>query len=97
MLNFTGLVPLGLLDMNWPEKRFVKVDGIAMDVFGIVLSKPEGVIYSDNSNSKSINRYEANKKYIPEMFNSSQLQIARDLKRGFAHTFSKLILNKYKK
>jgi SAM-dependent methyltransferase len=97
MLNFTGLVPLGLMDMNWPEKRFVKVDGIAMDVFGIVLTKPEGIIFSDNSNSKSINRYEANKKYIPEMFNSGQLQIARDLKRGFAHVFSKLILNKYKK
>ena len=96
ILNYTNLIPEGKLDMNWPEKRFVNVDGVAMDVFGIVLTKPNSLIFADTNNSTQINKQQAFKKYLPEIISTQQMQLIKDIKKSKLRTLIKIGLNKYK-
>ncbi|WP_317899499.1 class I SAM-dependent methyltransferase [Aurantibacillus circumpalustris] len=97
VLNYTGLIPCNFINMNWPTDRFVKVESLSMDVFGLVLQKPSGTVYTDHSKMKSIPRERALTVYVPEVTYPHELQIAKDINRGKLLTVSKIVLNRYKK
>lgn len=96
VLNYTGLIPANYLNMNWPEKRFVNVDGKAMDVFGITLTKQNGKINSNTMGHVQMDAASPFKTYIPEITSVGQVQIQKDLKRNKLLTVLKLLLNKYR-
>ena len=101
-IQFTGLVPSGTIDFHWPEKRFVNYgNGSSVDVFGIILEKPDNIIFEDYEQTVKIPAYKATKEYsrISEHYAVSYTQIlaARDLKRPFGafRVLLKSILGKY--
>lgn len=96
VLNYSGLIPCNFINMNWPEKRFVNVDGVSIDVFGLALQKPSGQVYTDVNESGKINSEDAFTKYIPGITHPGELQISKDIKRGKLLTLTKILLNKYK-
>lgn len=98
LILHSGLIPLGEIDLNWPEKRFIKIENIAMDVFGIVLVKPNKTIFSDYKSTQTIKTEKLFQKFIPEIYSNSEYQIIKDLKSkfGFLKFILKKILNKYK-
>lgn len=101
-IQFTGLVPSGTIDFHWTEKRFVNYgNGNSVDVFGIILEKPDNLIFEDYEQTIKIPAYQASKQYIriAEHYAVSYNQIlaARDLKRpyGTLRVLFKSILGKY--
>lgn len=101
-IQFTGLVPSGSIDFHWPEKRFVNYgNGITVDVFGIILEKPNNLIFEDCELKAKIPAYEANIPYrrLAEHYAVSYTQIlaARDMKRSFGafRVFIKSLFGKY--
>ena len=101
-IQFTGLVPSGSIDFHWPEKRFVNYgEGNSVDVFGIILEKPDNLIFEDYNQTVQIPAYKANKQFsrLAEHYAVSYTQIlaARDLKRSFGaiRVFIKSLLGKY--
>ncbi len=100
---FTGLVPSGTIDFHWPEKRFVNYgNGSTVDVFGIVLEKPNYMIDDDYLGKHKIPAYQANalsQRYAEHYAVSyNQILAARDLKRPFGalRVFIKSFIHKYK-
>jgi len=62
IISVSGLVPIGL-DVSWPKKRFVNYGrGSSVDVFGLVLHKPDGLIFRDYYEEKVISAHSANHK-----------------------------------
>jgi SAM-dependent methyltransferase len=101
-IQFTGLVPSGTIDFHWPEKRFVNYENdTTVDVFGIVLEKPNNFIFEDYEQNIKIPAYKANKEYIrlAEHYAVSYTQIlaGKDLKRPFGsfRVFIKSLLGRY--
>ncbi|MEZ5053616.1 MAG: class I SAM-dependent methyltransferase [Chitinophagales bacterium] len=101
-IQFTGLIPSGSIDFHWPEKRFVKYeDGSTVDVFGIILEKPNYLLDADYEGTSKIPAYKATdlSMFFTEHYAVSYEQIlaARDLKRPFGslRVFIKSLLNKY--
>lgn len=100
----TGLIPAGTIDFHWKEKRFVNYgNGTTVDVFGLVLEKPEYLIYENYEQTKQIPAYKATyrSERLAEHYAVSYDQIlaARDLKSsslGGLKVFIKSILGKYK-
>lgn len=102
-IRFTGLVPAGSIDFHWPERRFVNYDnGLSVDVFGVILEKPDNLIFQDYEETSKSEAFHAEKCYtrLAEHYAVSYNQIlaARDLKRPFGalRVFLKAILGKYK-
>jgi len=102
-IQFTGLVPSGTIDFHWPEKRFVNYgNGNSVDVFGIILEKPNNLIYEDYEQTVQIPAYKANKEYyvFTEHYavTYNQVLASRDLRRPFGafRVFFKSLLDKYK-
>lgn len=101
-IQFTGLVPSGTIDFHWPEKRFVNYgNGKTVDVFGIVLEKPNNYIFEDYEQTIKIPAFKANNAYsrLAEHYAVSYTQIlaSKDLKRplGPLRVFLKSLLGKY--
>ncbi len=101
-IQFTGLVPSGTIDFHWPEKRFVNYgNGSTVDVFGIILEKPNNLIFEDYDQIKQIPAYQATNKYTKlaehNAVSYNQILAARDLKRPFGafRVFIKALLGKY--
>jgi 2-polyprenyl-3-methyl-5-hydroxy-6-metoxy-1,4-benzoquinol methylase len=101
-IQFSGLVPSGSIDFHWPEKRFVNYgDGQTVDVFGIILEKPNNLIFHDYDQNIQIPAYKANNPYsrLAEHYAVSYNQIlaARDLKKPFGSikVLLKSLLGKY--
>ncbi len=101
-IQFTGLIPRGSIDFHWPEKRFVNYgNGSTVDVFGIVLEKPDYQIYDTYDETTKIPAYRAMEPYtrLAEHYAVSYTQVlaARDLKRplGSLRVFLKSIFGKY--
>lgn len=97
IIKYSGLVPGGNIDMNWPQKRFVNMNGEGSDVFGIVLNKSDRSIFCDYKGRNSIAEYSAYAKFIPPAFTLSQIQIGKDINRKYGKliAFLKLLLGKY--
>ncbi len=58
IIELSGLIPDGGLDLSWPEKRFVNYGENCVDVCGLVLKKPVGQVFIN---------YERSKKYLHTM------------------------------
>ena len=93
----------GSIDFHWPEKRFVNYgNGNSVDVFGIILEKPNNLIYEDYEQTVQIPAYKANKEYyvFTEHYavTYNQVLASRDLRRPFGafRFFFKSLLDKYK-
>lgn len=98
IIKYSGLPVLGKLDLYWPKERFLKVDNMAMDVFGLILEKSDKKIFLDYDKKKEISQHEAFDQLIPPVIDSKQIQIGKDLRRdnGIMRTISKLLLGKYR-
>lgn len=98
IIKYSGLPVLGKLDLYWPKERFLKVDIMAMDVFGLILEKSDKKIFLDYDKKKEISQHEAFDQLIPPVIDSKQIQIGKDLRRdnGIMRTISKLLLGKYR-
>jgi ubiquinone/menaquinone biosynthesis C-methylase UbiE len=102
VVKFSGLVPLGHFNLRWPEKRFVRYGDNAMDVFGIVLEKPNSYIFLDYDQQKSISSSEAYQKFVKVAANFSlpysSIMLAKEYKSslGPLKVFVKNLLGKYK-
>lgn len=101
-IQFTGLIPCGTIDFHWTEKRFVNYGNNSnVDVFGLVLEKPDNLIYVDHSQKETIPMYKANALFArtAEHYAVSYTDIlaAKDLKRSFGplRVFIKALLGKY--
>ena len=98
IIKYAGLPLSGTLNLQWPKERFLKIDTNAMDVFGLVLEKIDKPVYIDYEKTQEMPQYSANKKLLPDIVNSKQIQIGKDLQRnhGIMRTITKLLLGKYK-
>ena len=64
IINYSGLVPAGVLDLKWPEERFVDYKSFSMDVFGLVLDKDGRQVYTDHTQKTKIPMYDAYARYV---------------------------------
>jgi ubiquinone/menaquinone biosynthesis C-methylase UbiE len=101
IIQYSGLVPLGL-DMKWPAHRFVRYDhGITVDVFGLILEKTSDKIFTDYSATQTIPMYRANEKAKQKSafyaISYNQVLAARDLKKklGGWRVWLKNLLGRY--
>ncbi|MCB0507856.1 MAG: class I SAM-dependent methyltransferase [Bacteroidetes bacterium] len=101
-IQFTGLIPSGTIDFHWTEKRFVNYgNGNSVDVFGLILEKPNYDIDYDYEGKTKIPAYKATElsqrhaEHYAVSYN--QALAARDLKRPFGalRVFVKSLLGKY--
>lgn len=97
LILYSGLIPFGSIDMAWPKERFVKMDNESMDVFGLVLYKPDQLIYDNYNRTSEIHLYKTLQKYIPPIYTNNEFQIIKDLKRnvGIFRFLVKKMLGKY--
>lgn len=102
VIQFTGLVPSGTIDFHWPEKRFVNYGTLGtVDVFGLILEKPEGSIYRDYNQTERMPACEATRLNTTMSahyaVSYTQILAARDLKRPFGplRVFIKSLMGKY--
>jgi 2-polyprenyl-3-methyl-5-hydroxy-6-metoxy-1,4-benzoquinol methylase len=103
IIQYSGLVPRGGIDLKFPRKRFVDYgNGNNVDVFGLVLEKSDDRIFTDHSEKKEIPQYEAYDKYakLAEFYavDYNSMLAARDLRSRFGplKVFLKSILGKYR-
>lgn len=97
----SGLTPVGI-DLSWPQKRFVNYGGgSSVDVFGLVLYKPDDYIYRDCDQNELIRADVANQKMQDKTIFYS-LQYAQvlaaydlELRYGWAKVLIKKILRRY--
>ncbi len=103
VIRFTGLTPSGTIDFHWTTNRFVNYGkGSTVDVFGLVLEKPDYLIYEDYEQTKQIPAYMATKEFtrFAEHYaiSYSQALAARDIKPsrlGAVKVFIKTLLGRY--
>jgi ubiquinone/menaquinone biosynthesis C-methylase UbiE len=102
-IQFSGLIPAGLFDMHWPEKRFVNYgDNTTVDVFGLILEKPAYEIFENYEQTRKIPAFKATDRFkeLAEQYavSYSQILAARDLntsKFGILKVILKTILGRY--
>jgi hypothetical protein len=88
--------------LRWTKKRFVNYGNNSnVDVFGLVLEKPDDPVYSDQRETESIPIYKTNALFsrIAEHYAVSytDILVAKDLNRNFNPfcVFIKGLLGKY--
>jgi len=93
----SGLPLFGGFNFRWPRERFLTLNNVPMDVFGLVLEKSDNKIFDDYEMKSQIPLYAANKNYIPTVVDSKQVQIGKDLRRpnGMLRVVMKLVTGKY--
>jgi SAM-dependent methyltransferase len=64
IIELSGLVLDGEVDLRWPEKRFVNYGKDCVDVFGLILQKPAGYVFLDYERTKKIPASMATGKYV---------------------------------
>jgi len=64
IIELSGLIPDGGLDLRWPEKRFVNYGENCVDVFGLILQKPTGHIFLNYERTKRIPAQTVTRKYV---------------------------------
>jgi SAM-dependent methyltransferase len=64
IVELSGLIPDSGIDLRWPIKRFVNYGTNCVDVFGLILTKPNGDIFSDYDMTTKIPAYTANARYV---------------------------------
>jgi len=102
VIKFSGLVPLGGLNLRWPVKRFARYPDTTMDVFGLVLEKSEGDIYADYNQSKSLPLHRAYHKFVETAENYSlpysMVLMAKEMQLplGPLRVWIKSLLGKYR-
>jgi len=101
IIEISGLLPFGELDLKWPKERFVNYGNSNVDVFGLVLTKKSGEINLDYRGLEKIYQYEAYNKYsqLSNWFNVNygDILLINDLKKryGLLRVLIKYLLNKY--
>ncbi len=97
IIQHSGLSVLGSFDNRWPRERFLVIDGVALDVFGMILEKSNERIFLDYGRTIEISQAEANQRFTPPIYDSQQIQIGRDLRRspGGIRVLAKLLSGKY--
>jgi hypothetical protein len=101
ILKWTGLPPLGELDLRWPKERFVKYPDTTMDVFGLVLEKSTEQIFSDYTRKETLPQWQANHKYVrlADWYTVPyrSIMVAKDYKRtlGPLRVWVKSLLKRY--
>lgn len=101
IIELTGLIPDNGLDLQWPEFRFVDYGESCIDVFGLVLQKPTGEIYTDYKKTQKIPSSSATQKYVnlARWFNVpyESILMLKDLEKplGTLKFLAKRILNRY--
>lgn len=100
IVGLTGLIPDDGLELKWPKNRFVEYGDKSMDVFGLVLQKQAGELFTDYKKKTFTSAHTLSKRYIDisgsYTFNS-RLMLS-DLKRpmGLIRFIVKYVLGKYK-
>lgn len=102
IVQYSGLIPAGFLDLRFPQKRFVNYgNSTNVDVFGLVLQKSDEKIFTDHSEEKQIPMYKAYERYANlagfYAVDYSSILVAKDLRSKFGplKVFVKSILKKY--
>lgn len=98
LIKVSGLAAAGYIDINWPEERFINLNGQGMDVFGLVLVKSQKKIFINRTTQEKMDEYHAFDKYVPQPLSISGKQIAKDFDTPFGKlkVLSKLLLGKYR-
>ena len=97
VIKQTGLPLFGGFSFRWPAERFLTLN-MPMDVFGLVLEKSEKKIFADYEMRNELPLYKAYTLYTPDLTDSGQLQIGKDLRRKFGalRVLLKLVSGKYR-
>ncbi len=100
-IKFSGLTPVGTVDLTFPDERFADYGSFSMDVYGLVLEKSENEIYLDYQKTKKIPMYNAFERFVNLAQNYSlsynHVLVARDYSSrfGLLKVILKTLLNKY--
>lgn len=100
LIRHSGLIPLGYIDYRWPQERFVNYGDSTMDVFGLILEKPDHLINGDYEGRVKIKAQKANTKYKTlydhYLMSYNEALFVKEMRMNRPKALLKHLLGKYK-